>query len=240
MDYGTRRSAGSAAVTMLVVLILSVGTGGATAAAANRITMQQRLSAKFKVNFNQTPVRKAFSAMAQALHLNVVFDASSVAAVGTQPTTTISLHIRHAESANWILDRMTHKVSSGPLDWTVAHDSLLVGSHDWITQHKVLRIYNVAPLVLKRLQTHIWYVSRPRLIKLTRLIENSVDRNDWIANGGIVGNIARFRSCLIIVNTRRNQWAIEKILAGLERATANGEKNPRVYGIGPGNFLFNW
>ncbi len=223
MASHTRHASGGDAAMMLVALILFFGMGGSCMAAVDtHITMQQRLSVKFKVHFTQTPVRKAFAVMAQALHLNVVFDASSVAAVGTQPTTTISLHIRHAESARWILDQMTHNVSSGPLDWTVAHDSLLVGSHDWITLHKELRIYNVAPLVLKRLQTHIWYVSRTRLIKLSRLIENTVDQDGWIANGGTVGRLTIFRSCLIIVNTRRNQWAVEKILADLERAAADG------------------
>ena len=225
MDDDIRQSAGRAAVTMLVALILSVGTGGATASAATRVTMHQRFRAKFRVNFNRTPVRRAFAAMAQALHLNAEFEPTSVASVGTQPPTTVSLQLRRAESARWILDQMAHNASSGPLDWTVSHGCLLVGSPNWTSRHTVCRIYNVAPLVLQRLQPHIWHVNQRLLMKIVRLLENSVDRNDWVANGGTVGNVSRFRSCLIIDNTRRNQWAIEKILTKLERAAANNARN---------------
>ncbi len=56
--------------------------------------------------------------------------------------------------------------------------------------------------------------------EITRLIENTVDRNSWVANGGTSGNIRELNGQLVINQTPDNQSKIESLLEKLREARA--------------------
>ncbi len=56
--------------------------------------------------------------------------------------------------------------------------------------------------------------------EITRLIENTVDRNSWVANGGTAGNVRELNGQLLISQTPDNQSKIESLLEKLREARA--------------------
>ncbi len=56
--------------------------------------------------------------------------------------------------------------------------------------------------------------------EITRLIENTVDRNSWVANGGTAGNVRELNGQLVISQTPDNQSKIESLLEKLREARA--------------------
>ncbi len=195
--------------------------GGANAFGGQAgLGVHRRLETRISVSFSHTPVREAFAAIARCLKLTLVWNKQNKYCYDSIHATMVTLRTRSPERAQTVLRQLTQGVLGGTLDWTADEHSLIVASPILIGKYTVLRIYNVAPLVLVRVRRGVWYLDKNRRRNLIKIIENSVNRNSWIDNGGVVGSIRAFQSSLIVKCERRDQWKIQKILANLEAADA--------------------
>ncbi|HZW09445.1 MAG TPA: hypothetical protein VFF69_06035, partial [Phycisphaerales bacterium] len=103
------------------------------------------------VDFRDNTLQQALDFFAQFTGLDMDVDWESLAEIGIDPETTVSLSLTKS-NARTVLDRLLEKVSGDPLtqaDWAVLDGMLQVASEDKIRRHTVLEIYDIRDLIFE-------------------------------------------------------------------------------------------
>jgi hypothetical protein len=212
----------------VIVIGLMLGLPSATndvRAAGGRTSLVQRLNTEVRLRLHHTPLRKALSALANTIGLALIIDKAGIKSAGVNPSTPITVDIHHSLTVRRaieliLLKATSHRLNQSTITWNVSKDALLIGPASWADQFTTVRIYNIAPLILVHVGGNVYRVSRRRVRQVCSLIENTIDRNAWVDNGGISNTDRLFGTCLIVSGIERDQLAILNLLAGLEKAAA--------------------
>ena len=174
--------------------------------------VRRQLKTTVVIHFNNTPLKTALSALAQAAHVNLFVEGGLSGATANIQPLPVTLRFRYPVSVAVAL----HLILVGRgLTYTARHGVLVVGSPDSLADLTVIRCYRLEPLMMASTRRHPALINRLQEIKILKLLQNTIDRQAWVDNGGTV-NIARILDgTLVITAGERDQWRIERILAAL-------------------------
>ena len=172
-------------------------------------SVRRRLKTAVVIDFKNLELTAALKALARAARVNLFVDERSSATAGSGHTETVTLRFRYPLS---VADALHVILAGRQLTYTAHKGVLVVGSPDNLARFVVTRCYRLQPLLLVSTRHHPALINRVQVIRIIKLVENTVDRSAWIDNGGTV-NIARYLDrTLIITAGERDQWRIQRVL----------------------------
>lgn len=181
-----------------------------------------RLHTLVLVNFHHTPLKTAIKALANAAGVNVFVDWQSLASGGIRETTRMTLRFNGPVSVRTALSFLLARLSPGGMraSFTVSHGVLFFGTLQAVETRRVIRVYGglAGPPVPPGSQDYLW--QRQQLFRIMLLLQNNVDRNRWIDNGGIGASATIFRGMLVIKADENMQRRIQRLLRHLTEVLA--------------------
>ncbi len=171
-----------------------------------------RLQRRAAVNLRNVPFTKAIHELLAPAGVDVYISHSALSAAGVVPTAPVTLRLPHPVAISTALRLLLKRAHpNGQLNYAVYRGMVIVSSSDACKGMAVTRVYSLAA-VLGRQQA----ASRRRVRHLAKVIENTIDRNTWVDNGGTVGSIRANGGALVIVTCERDQARIARLLVNLQ------------------------
>ena len=211
--------------SFLIMVSLAGGLmalNGCTAAPAMATStgVRQRLAQPVLVNFKKTPFRKAVTTLAKDAGVNICIQTDALANMGILPSTPVTMHFLQPVSIEVALNDVLKTVENpeSPLAWSLHKGVILISSRSAIGPNAISYAYHVGSLLKAGHAAGNAEARRAEEKNLGELIENTVDRNSWIDNGGTVGSLRFFHTTMVVTATPRDQEAIAKLLAKLAHA----------------------
>ncbi len=208
--------------SFLIMVSLAGGLmalNGCTAAPAMATStgVRRRLAQPVLVNFKKTPFRQAIATLAKDAGVNICIQTDALANRGILPSTPVTMHFLQPVSIKVALDDVLKTVESpqSPLAWSLRKGVILISSRNSIGVRPVAYVYPVGSLIKAGHGAGNAKARRAAMKNLVELIENTVDRNSWIDNGGTVGSLRFFHTTMVVTATPRDQVAIAHLLAKL-------------------------
>jgi hypothetical protein len=210
-----------------ILFAVFVSLGGAAAVGAHTIpvpTPQRQLVADnlvfsklqtlVLVHFDHTPLSKAIESLADAAGVNAFVDWHSLAQDAVRAGTPVTLQFNGPVSVRTVLSFLEAQLSNGGSRpaMTVSHGVLFFGTIQAVQTHRVTRVYTVLSGPLAQAVTRKGAMQRRRLVQIVQLLQNNIDRNRWIDNGGIDASATIFHGLLIVTADENMQRRIEKLL----------------------------
>ncbi len=195
---------------------ITVLTGcAATPTVATSANARLRMARPVLLNFHHTPFNKAVAALAARADINVCFQTQALMNAGVAVNTPVTLHFTRPVSIRVALDTLLKTVgnSSAPLAWNLHKGVLLITTRSNAIRN-VTFVYNVQALIAHRSGTGKAGTSPEA--RLRQVIENTIDRNSWIDNGGMVGSLRFFHHSMVVTTTPADQNAIRHLLRELK------------------------
>jgi hypothetical protein len=187
-----------------------------------------RLHTLVLVHFHRTAFNTAIKSLAKAAGVDVFVDWHTLAQASIRRGTPVTLHLNGPVPARTVLSLVITQLSPGGqrLAFTVSRGVLFLGSLQEVEKRRLTRIY--APFVSQAAPVGSWQYNaqNQQLDQIVRLLENNIDRNRWIANGGIDASATVFNGALVITADEVMQRKIEKLLQNLAEAQAATAANP--------------
>ena len=215
---------------IMAMSLLTIGSIGFTALAGCAATptvatsahARQRLAQPVLINFHNTPFNKAVATLAKSANVNVCIQTPALANAGIQMQTPVTLHFTRPVSIRVALDALLKTVGNPgqPLGWRLHKGVLLITTRDMMKNQTITRVYNIKALIVHRTGTGKTKVD-PQEVNLAQVIENTVDRNSWIDNGGNVASLRFLHYSMVVTTTPADQDAIAHLLSKLK----NGAKD---------------
>ena len=222
MDKGSNMKCVQSFLIMVSLAGGLMALNGCTAApaVATSTGVRQRLAQPVLVNFKKTPFRKAVTTLAKDAGVNICIQVDALRNMGILPSTPVTLHFLQPVPIKVALDDVLKTVapSGSPLAWGVHKGVILISSRDSIRPNTATFVYQVGSLLKTGHAAGNAEARRAEEKNLGELIENTVDRNSWIDNGGTVGSLRFFHTTMVVTATPRDQEAIAKLLAKLAHA----------------------
>jgi hypothetical protein len=212
--------------SVLKTIALILGTVALTAAsgcaaapvATARVRTQHRLAKLVLVHFDKTPFNTAIGILAKDADVNVCLETNALADAGIRPATPVTVDFMRPVPIAVAMDAVLENIESpsAPLGWSLRHGVLLVTQRVLIPNSRVVHVYNIGDLVDSGVHSNNAAITlRQNSDNLVQVIENTVDRNSWIDNGGAVGAIRIFRNTLVVTTTPADQAAVAALLRKL-------------------------
>jgi len=175
---------------------------------SNQLRIEETLDQPTECEFMRTPLADAMAVLAQKHRIPIVLDRRALQRAMVEPTTRVTFSIRGVtlESA---LNLMLRDLQ---LDWTIAHDVLLITTTESSEQLLLTRICLAGDLVKVSAQPPGDYDS------LVEVITSTIASKSWYQMGG-PGSVARLiaggKPMPVISQTARNHRAIARLLRSL-------------------------
>ncbi|MFG0258105.1 MAG: hypothetical protein ACF8GE_09410 [Phycisphaerales bacterium JB043] len=224
---------------------ISFRRGGAETFAESpedRRVLSELESRRIPASFTDNALEDVLDFIATITNLNFDVDWDSLADVGVDPDTLITLNLQPLP-ARVVLDRVLDRASPDAFSragWAVQDGVLVVASEDALRQNTFIVIYDVQDLLFQvpsfrevpdldlgsiqqgggggGTQTQIDLEESDELTReemLTRIIDivqTNIDTDGWADNGGTTGQIQELNGNLIITNTAKNHRQISSLL----------------------------
>ena len=181
-----------------------------------------RLHTLVLVNFRHTPLNKAITALANAAGVNVFVDWRSLAQNAIRRRTPVTLRLKGPVAARTVLSFIRTQLSPGGqrLAFTASHGVLFLGTLQEVEMRRVTRVYTPLAGQQGQLGSGSYNLQRQKLYRIVRLLENNIDRNRWICNGGIDASATIFRGTLVVTADEAMQRKVEMLLRQMAEAVA--------------------
>ncbi len=188
--------------------------------------------------------------IASTARIDIDVDWESLADIGVDPDTPVTLRLRSA-SLETVLDRVVTRVSDRtlPAGWAVQDGIVTIASDEVLRRNTVLEIYDIRDLLFvvprfdeapefdlsSALQSQGGGGGSPfsggtqqqddinfedRVQEIVTLIQNNVDPNGWVDLGGDTSSISQLSGNFVITTTPRNHRSIIGLLSKLRAVRA--------------------
>jgi len=167
--------------------------------------IENALSSYSEVQYLDTELTDVVNDLELRHRVDITIDTEALSAAGKGPDSTVTIQVQDV-SLRSILNRV---LKQHDLTWTVVDEGILITTPEEDAKHLSTRVYSVADLGAA--DEAVDYD------ELTNMITQSVAPESWREAGGAAGSIARIsaKKSLVITQTYRNHYAIEKLLKQL-------------------------
>jgi hypothetical protein len=210
-----------------------------------------RLAAPISVAFNNTRLSDAFQSLSHQIGVNIAVDWTSLQSIGNYPDTLVTFELANT-SASQVLDEFLLLTLQGSFVWK-ERDGQIVVSDDATANAPVLRIYDLSPLVKEHLAfcpahqddypqgVGLFQSARFDLAsradaavgEIMAILQNTIDVDSWIDNGGRIGRMEYAMHRLVIAQTPANHAEIQRILIALGLRDASSTDLSERHGSPP-------
>ncbi|MHC4976653.1 MAG: hypothetical protein ACYTF7_08615 [Planctomycetota bacterium] len=224
---------------------ISFRRGGAETFAESpedRRVLSELESRRIPASFTDNALEDVLEFIATVTNLNLDVDWDSLADVGVDPDTLITLNLQPLP-ARVVLDRVLDRASPDAFSragWAVQDGVLVVASEDALRQNTFIVIYDVQDLLFQipsyrdvpdldlgsiqqggggggsNFQVDVEDTDQPTreelLTRIIDIVQTNVDTDGWADNGGTTGQIQELNGNLIITNTAKNHRQITSLL----------------------------
>jgi Flp pilus assembly secretin CpaC len=207
-------------------------------------------SRRIPASFTDNALEDVIDFIATVTNLNLDVDWDSLADIGVDPDTLITLNLQPLP-ARVVLDRVLDRASPDAFSragWAVQDGVLVVASEDALRQNTFIVIYDVQDLLFRvpsftevptlnlgaiqqggggggqRTQITVEdsdELTREELLaKIIDIVQTNIDTDGWADNGGTTGQIQDLNGNLIVTNTAKNHRQISSLLNQLREVRA--------------------
>lgn len=205
-----------------------------SAAARGDRKVLARLQRRAAVNLRNVPLSKAIHDLLAPAGVNVYVSHTALRGAGVVPTVPVTLRLRYPVAISTALRLLLKRACpTGALNYTVYRGIVMVSTNNICKQMVVTRVYSLTAVLGRKQASPFNPHRRRRVRELTKLIQNTIDRNMWVDNGGTVGSMRADGRALVIVANERDQARITRLLVKLQamrlqqkRRRANARRRP--------------
>ena len=224
------------------------GAGVYTDPPEDRRVLAALESTNIPASFTDNTLEDVLNFVATVTNLNVDVDWDSLAEVGVDRDTLVSLNLQPLP-ARTILDRVLDKVSPDEFNaasWAVNDGILVVASESALRRSTFIQIYDIQDLLFQvpdftevpdlelgqivqgqggseqdvDIEVPDSLTPEALLERIREIIQTNVDFDGWRDNGGDTGDIQELNGNLIVTNTAANHRSISNLLSQLREVRA--------------------
>jgi type II secretory pathway component GspD/PulD (secretin) len=224
------------------------GAGVYTDPPEDRRVLAALQSTNIPASFTDNTLEDVLNFIATVTNLNMDVDWDSLAEVGVDRDTLVSLNLQPLP-ARTILDRVLDKVSPDEFNaasWAVNDGILVVASEAALRRNTFIQIYDIQDLLFQvpdftevpdlelgqivqgqggseqdvEIEVPDSLTPEALLERIREIIQTNVDFDGWRDNGGDTGDIQELNGNLIVTNTAANHRAISNLLSQLREVRA--------------------